>query len=159
MSNEEEEELMNTSAFIMRWPELGKQVRCEPIHHNRELFDWFLSNLPTKCVQTVTVVAGLQLYMQNVNMPKVACNWIQEDKPLEEMANYPVGRFMFFMTAGHVANFTCKAGYATEPMAYPTWAEVVDADKETFVATANEIWESLLMEKKTYHVEFFAAED
>lgn len=150
---------MNKSQFIMRWPEFDKQVRCEPIHHNRELFDWFMSNLPTKCVQTLTVVAGLQLYMQNVKMPNVECNWIQENQPLELMAEYPVGRFMFFMTAGHVANFTVKAGYATEPMPYPTWAEVVEEDKETFVAVANEIWESLLMDKKTYHVEFFAAED
>ncbi|RHR06658.1 hypothetical protein DWX58_11880 [Pseudoflavonifractor sp. AF19-9AC] len=150
---------MSKSEFIMRWPEFDKQVRCRPIHHNRELFDWFMSNLPTKCVQTVTVVAGLQLYMQNVKMPKVECNWIQENQPLEYMADYPVGRFMFFMTAGYVANFTVKAGYATEPMPYPTWAEVADEDKETFVTVANAIWESLLMDKKTYHVEFFAAED
>ena len=150
---------MSKSEFIMRWPEFDKQVRCRPIHHNRELFDWFMSNLPTKCVQTVTVVAGLKLYMQNVKMPKVECNWIQENQPLEYMADYPVGRFMFFMTAGYVANFTVKAGYATEPMPYPTWAEVADEDKETFVTVANAIWESLLMDKKTYHVEFFAAED
>lgn len=150
---------MKTPAFYMYWPEFNKKVCVAPIHHNRELFDWFMQNLPTKCVQTVTVCAGLQMYMQNVPMPKVACNWIQENQPMELMSEYPVGRCMFFMTAGHVANFTVKAGYATEPMPYPTWAEVVDEDKELFVEIANEIWESILQDKKTFHVEFSAVED
>ena len=73
---------------------------------------------------------------------------------MELMSEYPVGRCMFFMTAGHVANFTIKAGYATEPMPYPTWAEVVEEDKELFVEVANQIWESVLQDKKTFHVEF-----
>lgn len=150
---------MSKPAFYMRWPEFDTQVRCIPIHHNRELFDWFMQNLPTKCVQTVTVCAGLQLYMQNVKMEKVECDWIQENQPQELMSEYPVGRFMFFMTAGHVANFTIKAGYATEPMPYPTWADVAKEDMDTFVTVANEIWESILQDKKTFHVEFFAAED
>ena len=42
--------------FIMRWSELGKQVRVEPIGHNQEILSWFLKNLPTSCLQTVTVV-------------------------------------------------------------------------------------------------------
>lgn len=147
-----------SQGFIMRWPEINRQVRVAPIHHNQELFDWFCQNLPTRCVQTVTVVAGLQLYMQNVPMPKVPCNWIQEERPLEDIGEYPEGRFMFFMTAGNVANFTCKVDWVTEDLPYPTWAEVVPEDLHIIKEVGWEIWESLLMKKKTYHVEFVRME-
>ena len=149
---------MPQKRFLMRWPELGKEVRVEPIHHNQELFDWFLENLPTKCVQTLTVVAGLGLYMQNVPMPNVPCNWIQENQPMEDISQYPSGRFMFFMTAGNVSNMVCKVSFFTEPLPYPTWAEVIEEDKQILNEVGWEIWESLLMEKKTYHVEFLRVE-
>ena len=74
---------MENAGYIMRWPELDREVHVAPIEHNRELFDWFLSNLPTRCVQTVTVVAGLSLYMQNIPMKQHACSWIQENAKLE----------------------------------------------------------------------------
>ena len=140
--------------FLMRWPELDTQVRVKPIHHNQELFNWFVENLPTRCVQTVTVVAGLQMYLQNIPMNKVPCDWIQEDVATEFMHVYPVGTFMFFMTAGNVANATCKAGWQTEPMNYPTWAEVIEEDKKLLTEAAWKIWESSLMEKQTFHAEF-----
>ena len=29
-----------STKFIMRWPELGKQVRVGPVEHNQAIFDW-----------------------------------------------------------------------------------------------------------------------
>ena len=56
--------------FIMRWKQLDKQVRVASVEHNQEIFDWFIKNLPTSCLQTVTVVAGESLFMLNVPMNK-----------------------------------------------------------------------------------------
>lgn len=145
---------MENAGYIMRWPELDREVHVAPIEHNRELFDWFLSNLPTRCVQTVTVVAGLSLYMQNIPMKQHACNWIQENAKLERIDKYNTGRMMFFMTAGHTANICCAADWITEPLYYPTWCEVIDEDKPIVREVAWTIWNSLLQDKKTYHVEF-----
>ena len=140
--------------LIMRWPGLGKQVRVGPIHHNQELFDWFCENLPTRCLQTVTVVAGMSLFMLNLPMDKVKCNWIQEELPLEDITQMPKGRFTFFMTTGNVANLSCKFGYVTEPMSYVTWAEVIDEDKPILLEVGETIWQNTVGEKEPIHVEF-----
>lgn len=149
---------MPNQRFIMRWPELGKQVKVGPVDHNQEVFSWFLSNLPTKCLQTETVVAGQSLFMLNLPMSK-QCTWIQEDLPLEDIVEMPKGRFTFFMTTGNVANLSVKFGYVTEPMSYVTWAEVVDEDKETLMAVGQQLWENLMLDKKIVHVEFVKVED
>ena len=148
---------MSNERFIMRWPELGKQVRVGSIDHNQEVFDWFLENLPTKCLQTCTVVAGMSLFMLNLPM-SVTCNWIQEDMPLENILNMNKGRFTFFMTTGNVANLSCKFGNVTEPMNYVTWAEVIEEDKELLGEIGEQLWINILMEKKPVHVEFVKEE-
>ena len=145
--------------FIMRWKELGKQVRVEPIDHNQEIFSWFLKNLPTSCLQTETVVAGKSLFMLNVPMNKVACSWIQENCELEDIVSMPVGRMTFFMTTGNVADISCKFGRVTEPMSYVTWAEVIQEDKQTLVEVGDQLWENTMSEKKPVIVEFLNEEE
>ena len=149
---------MDKSMFIMRWPELDKQVRCGPIDHNRQLFDWFLNNLPTSCLQTHTVVAGFSLFMLNLPMKK-KFPWRQEAMPVEDIVDMPKGRFTFFMTVGTVANLSCKWGDVTEHMSYMTWAEVIDEDKPILFEVGKEIW-SIVMgsTKEIVHVEFLNAE-
>lgn len=158
MNYKKGEILMSKSRFIMRWPELGKEVRVESIDHNQQIFNWFLSNLPTKCLQTITVVAGLSLFMLNLPMNKERCNWIQEDSPLEDIVQMPKGRFTFFMTSGNVANLSCKFDRVTEPMSYVTWAEVIEEDKNILEEVGNQIWENTMMEKKPIYVEFVGME-
>ena len=146
-----------STKFIMRWPELGKQVRVGPVEHNQAIFDWFMTNLPTRCVQTETVVAGQSLFMLNLPMSK-ECNWIQEESPLEDIVQMNKGRFTFFMTTGNVANLSCKFDYVSEPMEYVTWAEVIPEDKELLLEVGQQLWENLMNEKKIVHVEFVAEE-
>lgn len=150
---------MENMRFIMRWSELGKQVRVEPIHHNQEIFAWFLKNLPTSCLQTVTVVAGKSLFMLNLPMDKEPCSWIQEESPLEDIVEMPKGRFTFFMTTGNVANLSCKFDYVTEPMSYVTWAEVIEADKPILYEVGAQLWENTMSEKKPIFVEFLNVEE
>lgn len=144
--------------IIMRWPELKKQVRLASIHHNQEVFEWFGSNLPTRCLQTCTVVAGLSLFMLNLPMEKEKCNWLQEELPLENIVEMPIGRLTFFMTTGSVANLSCKFSDVTEAMSYVTWAEVVEEDKATLQEVGATIWENTLSEKMPIHVEFVRME-
>jgi hypothetical protein len=145
---------MDNPQFLMRWPELDKQVRVEPINHNQKLFDWFVENLPTSCLQTHTVVAGYSLFMLNLPMKKTF-SWRQEDLPIEDIKLMPKGRFTFFMTVGKVANLSCKWGEVTEPMSYITWAEVVDEDKPILFEVGKKIWEiAMSSTKEIVHVEF-----
>jgi hypothetical protein len=95
--------------------------------------------------------------MQNIPM-RVPCNWIQEDRPMENLGEIPEGRFMFFMSTGNVANICCKVDWVTEDLYYPTWCETIEEDKPILKDVGWIIWESLLMEKKTFHVEFAGQE-
>jgi len=145
---------MDKLEFIMRWPELGKEVRVVPVDHNEALFRWFLENLPTSCLQTHTVVAGFSLFMLNLPMKKTF-PWRQEDLPLEDIVQMPKGRFTFFMTTGKVANLSCKWGEVTEPMSYITWAEVADQDKPTLFEVGKKIYDTAMgSTKEIVHVEF-----
>lgn len=145
---------MPEKQFIMRWKGLEKQVRVRAIDHNREIFSWFMENLPTSCLQTETVVAGKSLFMLNVPMKKTACDWIQEERQVEDVVQMPIGRMTFFMTTGNVADISCKFGTMTEPMSYVTWAEVVEEDKSILIEVGEQLWENTMCEKKPVIVEF-----
>ena len=145
---------MPEKQFIKRWRGLGKQVRVRAIDHNQEIFSWFVKNLPTSCLQTETVVAGKSLFMLNVPMKKVACDWIQEERRVEDVVQMPIGRMTFFMTTGNVADISCKFGQMTEPMSYVTWAEVIEEDKPILVEVGELLWENTMCEKKPIIVEF-----
>lgn len=149
---------MREKQFIMRWKALGKQVHVRPVGHNQEIFAWFLKNLPTACLQTETVVAGKSLFMLNVPMKKAVCDWIQEERQVEDVVQMPIGRMTFFMTTGNVADISCKFGQMTEPMSYVTWAEVAEEDKDTLVEVGEQLWENTICEKKPVIVEFLIEE-
>lgn len=144
---------MERKHFIMKWPELGKQVEVGPIEQNQGIYDWFLTNLPTKCLQLTTVVASQSLFMLNVPTTK-ECNWIQEESPVEDITTMNIGRFTFFMTTGNVANISVKFGYVSEPMKYVTWCEVIDRDKPILEEVGFEILDNIFVDKKIVHVEF-----
>lgn len=149
---------MAKKQFVMKWSALNKQVRVESIDHNQKIFDWFLKNLPTACLQTVTVVAGKSLFMLNLPMSQ-ECDWIQEECPLEDVVEMPEGRMTFFMTTGNVANLSCKFDRMTEPMSYVTWAEVVEEDKPILREVGNQVWENTMGGKTPIYVEFLGVEE
>ena len=150
---------MPDKQFIMRWKQLGKQVRVAAVDHNQDIFNWFMENLPTSCLQTVTVVAGQSLFMLNVPMLKKSCTWIQENCELENVVEMPIGRLTFFMTTGNVADISCKYGEMTEPMSYVTWAEVIDEDKPVLQAVGEQLWNNTMSEKTPITVEFICEEE
>jgi len=144
---------MNNTYFIMKWPEINKQIRLVPIEHNQKVFKWFCDNLPTSGIQTHTLVAGyclscMSLPVRNPFKMKFS-ELIQEN-----LVDLKVGRMIFNMTIGNVINYGLKWGTMTEPMFYPTWAEVVDEDKVTMQEVGKIVWNNILYEKKIIHVEF-----
>lgn len=146
---------MLDNVFIMRWPELEKQIRLGPIEHNQEVFEWFCDNLPTSCIQTHTVVAGYCLTCMSLPV-KNPFMYNFKDLKQENLVDLRKGRMLLNMTIGNVINFGVKYAEMTEPMFYPTFAEVIEEDKDTMVEVGNFVWENILREKKIIHVEFCA---
>jgi hypothetical protein len=145
--------------FIMRWPELGKQVRLQPIEHNQEVFDWMLGNSPLRALQGHALVSGRALASLNVGLPK-PFPWREKDLAKDNMATMPVGRLMLFMPAGKVVSIYSKWGEVTEPMYYGGWAQVIDEDKNTLSEVGEKIWSIFMSNKKDIvHVEFVKAEE
>ncbi len=139
--------------FLMKWPELGKQVRLRKIEHNTEVFDWFMDNLPTSGIQSHTVVAGYALTCMSLPVKK-PFTYRFADLKQENLVPLKKGRFILNMTIGNVINYAVKWGEMTEPMAYPSWAEVVDEDMDTLIEVGKIIWHNIVNEKKIIHVEY-----
>jgi hypothetical protein len=147
-----------SDGFIMRWPELGKQVRVRPIGHNQEVFDWFVENLPIRALQGHTVVAGYALFALNVAFKK-AFPWREKDLAKDNVSTMPTGRFTFFMTVGKVGNISVKWGEMTEPLSYVSWAEVVEEDQAILAEVGKTVWDIFMgLKKPIVHVEFVKVE-
>jgi len=149
---------MGESQFIMRFPELQKELRVGPIEHNQAVFRWFVDNLPTRALAGHTVVAGFSLFVINIPV-RNPFPWKESDLVIEDISKMPIGRCTFFMTAGKVANVSCKCGEVTEPMSYITWADVVEEDKPALYEVGRAIWKIFMGNKKDIvHIEFVKAE-
>jgi hypothetical protein len=145
---------MGESQFVMRFPELREHLRVRPIEHNQAAFQWFVGNLPTRALAGHTVVAGFSLFIINIPV-RNPFPWRERDLVVEDISKMPDGRFTFFMTAGKVANVSCKCGEVTEPMSYITWAEVIEEDKPALYRVGSAIWKIFMgNQKDIVHVEF-----
>jgi hypothetical protein len=141
--------------ITMRWPELDRAIRLGQIEHNREVFDWFHGNLPTSCIQTHTVVAGYCLSCMSLPVRHPFLFKFSELKQ-ENLVDLKKGRMILNMTIGNVINFGLKWDDMTEPMCYPSFAEVVEEDRGIMRDVGNKVWNNILFEKRIIHVEFAA---
>jgi len=145
--------------FVMRWPELDRQVRVKPIEQNREVFDWFVENLPIKALQGHAVVSGYGLFSQNLGFKKMF-PWREKDLAKEALSKMSDGRLAFFMTTGKVGNLVVKWGEMTEPLGYVTWGQVVQEDQATLAEVGKKVWHIFKgIQKPLVHVEFLGVED
>jgi hypothetical protein len=141
-------------AFLMRWPELSKEVRVEPIERNREVFDWFVGNLPLRALQGHAVVSGFGLFSQNVGFKK-RYQWREAELELENLSKMAEGRLAWVRTIGKAGNLIVKWGEMSEPLDYASWATVVEEDLETLAEVGQKMWSTCLaIEKPIIHVEF-----
>ena len=147
---------MGSNYVVMSWPELSKQIRLLPIEHNQEVFEWFRDNLPTSCIQTHTVVAGYCLSCMSLPVRNPFTIKFSDLKQ-ENLVDLKKGRMILNMTIGTVINFGLKWEQMTEPMCYPSFAEVIEEDKDIMREVGGIVWNNILFDKKIIHVEFSAA--
>jgi len=145
-----------TDTFIMRWPELKQQVVCEKLDHNREQFDWWVSQLPLRAIQGHIMVAGLGLYAFMVPL-RQRVSWVPRTEVIEEIRFQKDGRVDLFMPMGSVASILVKYGEFTETMSYPTFAQVREADLPALRAVGAAVWRSEVKTKAIYTVEYLSA--
>ena len=143
--------------FRLQWPELDASVRVKAAEENPHVFDWFCTNLPTKSLQTHTVVAGYCLTSMSVPV-RNPFPWTLDSLYQEDLVVLRPGRALLNMTIGNVVNLGFKWAGMTENMKYAVWSEVVPEDLPTLRKVGATVWANMMSaEKRLIHVEFVAA--
>ena len=135
----------------MEWPEINIKVEAEPLPFNQDLYEFFLDNLPLKGIQSHGVVSGRILYILNLKLKKFPTRRWMEFR-MEDLSEEPVGRVSMFLTAGKVGSIMAKYGYISEPMSYPTIAQVKEADIDKLVEAGEAEWEAIYRTKEIISV-------
>jgi len=135
----------------MEWPEIGIKVEAEPLPYNQEFYEYFLDNLPVKGIQSHGVISGKILYVLNLRLQKYPPRRWLEFK-MEDLVEEPLGRVSIFLTAGKVGSIMVKYGEITEPMSYPTIAQVKEADIGRLIQAGEAEWQALYRTKEVISV-------
>jgi len=139
--------------FLMRWPSLGKQVRCEKIDLNPHIFDWWMQQLPLKTVQCHTMVSGRCLYAVSVAV-KTQMPWLPGSEAVEDLSLMPVGRVCTFSPVGEVMELVTKYDAATEYMDLISFAQVRAEDFPILREVGAAIWNAVISTKEIILVEY-----
>jgi len=138
--------------FIIRWPSLGKQVRCDKIGHNQHIFDWWVDQLPITTVQSHTVVSGWCLRM--AVRTKTPWTWEPGTEVREDMSLSPDGRMKIQRSpAGEVTSVLIKYGKRTENLHDMTFANVRQEDLPTLREVGALVWDAVMRTKEVILVE------
>lgn len=135
----------------MEWPEIGIRVEAGPLDFNQDFYQYFLENLPVKGIQSHAVVSGKLLYIMNLKLSKFPPRRYMDLK-MEDLSLEPVGRISIFITSGKVGSIMVKYGEITEPMSYPTIAQVKTEDIGKLVRAGEAEWESIYRNKQIISV-------
>jgi hypothetical protein len=146
-------------SFIMRWPSLGTQVRCDKIGHNQHIFDWLVEQLPISSVQSHTMVSGWCLSVVTARV-KTPWTWELGNEVREDMSLSPDGRIKIQgQPAGGVATFLVKYAERTENVHDMTFANVREQDLPTLCEAGAAQWKASLYTKEVIIVEFVRDEE
>ena len=139
--------------FIIRWPSLGKQVRCEKIYHNQNIFDWWVDQLPITTVQSHTIVSGWCIRM--AVRTKTASTWEPGTEGREDLSLSPAGRMKIQRNpAGDATSVLIKYGERTENLHDMTFANVLSEDLQTLQEVGAAVWKAVMRTKEIILVEF-----
>jgi hypothetical protein len=139
----------------MEWPEVGIKVDCEPLSFNQDFYEYFLDNCPLKGIQSHAVVSGKLLYIMNLKLSQFSSRRYMELK-MEDLSKAPLGRVFIFITAGKVGSVMVKYGDISEPMSYPTIAQVRKKDLEKIKQAGKAEWDSIYTTKEILTVNYRA---
>jgi hypothetical protein len=78
------------------------------------------------------------------------------DLKMEDLSLEPVGRISIFITSGKVGSIMVKYGEITEPMSYPTIAQVKSEDIGKLVRAGEAEWDSIYRNKQIISVVYRA---
>jgi hypothetical protein len=143
--------------FAMNFPELGLSVKVDPLSVNKDLFDWFLENLPLKGVQSHAAVSGKLIYIMNLRMKK-GRSFRYQDLAVEDLSEAKEGRIFIFITAGKVGSISVKYAEVSENMSYPVIGQVRGEDLKDLKKIGEAVWRSFYHTKEIITVEFLKGE-
>ena len=139
----------------MEWPEIGIKVEAKPLDFNQDFYNYFLDNLPVKGIQSHAVVSGRLLYIMNLKLSKFPPRRYMDLK-MEDLSLEPVGRVSIFITSGKVGSIMVKYGEISEPMSYPTIAQVKAEDIPKLIQAGEAEWNSIYRNKNIISVVYRA---
>lgn len=144
--------------FVIKWPGLGKQVRCGGVDLNREILEWWVGQLPIKAVQTHTLVSGSVLSTLVVRTP-APYTWKPGTEATEDSRFVPDGRIKIkrHNVAGVVQVYV-KYGPRTEDLHDISFAQVWEEDLPILYEVGAEVWQAVMQTKKVIIAEFAKAE-
>lgn len=142
------------SCFIMSWPSLNLQVRCESLDVNQEAFDLFVENLPIKSLQGHEMVGGWLLRDRSVLFNKKLFTIPANALVKEKMDAAPVGRISLLQPQGRGAELLVKYDESVENREYVPIAQVVEEDLEILKKAGKEQWKATSRTRDIIFVEF-----
>ena len=144
--------------MIMRWPELGKQVRLRSIETNEKAFEQLKRNLPIKAVQGHEMVGGWLLRNRSVLLTKEPFTQSAAELSEERMDKAPIGRVSLLFPQGGTTELLVKYGEAVDDRPYVPVAQVVPEDIATLEQMGKQQWKSATRTKEIILVELVAEE-
>ena len=144
--------------FVIRWPSLGKQVRCGGIDLNPGIFEWWVEQLPIKAVQTHTLVSGSVLSTLVVRAP-APYTWEPGTEVTEDSRFVPDGRVKIKRhNVPGVVQVYVKYGPRTEDLQDVSFAQVWEQDLPVLYQVGAAVWKAVMQTKQVIAVEFVKVE-
>ena len=147
------------SKFVMRWPELGLEVKCESIGVNEAACEVLVANLPIKAVQGHEMVGGWCLHDRSVIFGKKAFGLRASELVQETMDEAPEGRISLLFPQTSGSELLVKYGETVDNRKYVPVAQVVEEDLEVLKKAGRAQWKSATRTKEVITVEFVAGEE
>lgn len=147
------------SNFIMRWPSLDLEVRCENIEVNKNAFDIFAENLPIKAIQGHEMVGGWLLRNRSVHLNKKPFDICSCELKAEKMNKAPVGRVSLLFPQGSNTELLVKYDDCVDDREYIPFAQVAADDLPKLLKAGKEQWKSATRSKDIIIVEFISKEE
>ena len=147
------------SKFVMRWPELGLEVKCESIGVNEAACEQMVANMPIKAVQGHEMVGGWALHDRSVIFGKKPFDLRASDLVQETMEEAPVGRISLLCPQTTGTELLVKYDEMVDNREYVPVAQVVEEDLEVLKKAGRAQWKSATRTKEVITVEFVAGEE
>jgi hypothetical protein len=145
--------------FIMKWPELDISVEVKPIEFGKDVYEWFLNQLPIRALQSHAVINGGMTYTNNLRLPERPPKFGKITP--QGMEVKPVGRISIDvgggLAGGRLGAVIVRYGVVPKAWAMrsnPGNAQVVDEDIEKLKEACRQIWDAVYRTKKVITVEF-----